>query len=123
MKQEYKKYMGLAGWLFVLYLCIRYWDYFINLVFIGIQAASPLILGAIIAYMLNIIMNFFERHYLKQCRFQVVISQKRMICMLLSFISLAGIIFLIFHLVLPELVNCFKELLKKGPAVIEEIYI
>ena len=123
MKQEYKKYMGLAGWLFVLYLCIRYWDYFINLVFIGIQAASPLILGAIIAYMLNIIMNFFERHYLKQCRFQVVISQKRMICMLLSFISLAGIIFLIFHLVLPELVNCFKELLKKGPALIEEIYI
>lgn len=122
MKQEYKKYMVLAGWLFVLYLCIRYWDYFMNVVFLGIQAASPLILGAVIAYMLNIIMNFFERHYLKQCKFQVLISQKRMICMLLSFVSLAGIIFLIFNLVLPELVNCFRELLKKGPAVIEGIY-
>lgn len=123
MKQEYKKYMVLAGWLFVLYLCIRYWDRFINIVFLGIQAASPLILGAVIAYMLNIIMSFFERHYLKKCKFSVVISQKRIICMLLSFVSLAGIIFLIFQLVLPELVNCIRELLKKGPAVIEEIYL
>lgn len=122
MKQEYKKYMILAGWLFALYLCIRYWDYFIHIIFLGIQAASPLILGAAIAYMLNIIMVFFERHYLKQCKVKIVIHQRRMICMLLSFVSLAGIIFLIFHLVLPELVNCFKELLKKGPDVIEAIY-
>ena len=29
---------------------------------------------------------------------------------------------MIFHLVLPELINCVKELLKKGPAVIESVY-
>lgn len=122
MKQEYKKYAVLAGCLFVLYLCIRYWDYFIRVVLLGFQAASPLILGAVIAYMLNIIMNFYEQYYIKQCKFQIIMKQKRMICMILSFLSLVGIIFLIFNLVLPELINCVKELLQKGPAVIESIY-
>ena len=119
MKQEDKKYIILAGCLFVLYLCIKYWDWFIGGIGLGFQAASPLILGAVIAYMLNIIMNFFEQHYLKQCNFPIIIRQKRIICMIFSFLSLAGIIFLIFHLVLPELINSVKELLKKGPAVIE----
>jgi len=123
MKQEYKKYAVFTACLFVLYLAIRYWDNLTGLIFLALNAAAPLIMGAVIAYLVNIIMSFYERHYITKCKFQVIINQKRMICMILAFLSLIGIIFLIFNLVLPELLNCIKELIQKGPAALESIYI
>lgn len=122
MKQEYKKYVVITVCLFVLYLCVRYWDNLTGLTALALNAAAPLIMGGAIAYFVNIIMSFFERHYVKKCRFQVIMKQKRLICMILAFLSLIGIIFLIFNLVLPELINCIKELVQEGPAAIESIY-
>jgi len=122
MKQEYKKYQILAVCLFILYLCMRYWDKFIGLLWLSLNAAAPLILGCVIAYVVNIIMSFYEKHYIKRCKYPIILNQKRLVCMLFAFISLAAIIILIFNLVLPELINCIKELLKSGPVVWEGIY-
>lgn len=66
MKTDLKKYAGLLTGLFLLYLCIRYWDGFVSILSLAVNAAAPLILGAVIAYILNILMSFFERHYLKK---------------------------------------------------------
>ena len=46
---------------FLLYLAIHYWDGLVGLFNLFLAAAGTLINGAIIAYVLNILMRFYER--------------------------------------------------------------
>lgn len=115
MKTEIKKYSSLLIGIFILYLCIRYWDGAVNIVSMAVSAASPLILGAVIAYVLNILMSFFERHYFPKSKSKVVLKSKRIVCMLLAFLSLIGIVALIIGIVVPELINCTKHLFAEVP--------
>ena len=119
MKTELKKYSGVLIGVFLLYLCIRYWDGAIQLISLAFSAAVPLLVGCVIAYILNILMSFFERHYFPKSKSTVVEKSKRIACMLLAFVSLIGIIALIIGIVVPELTNCVKHLFAKVPLFIE----
>lgn len=119
MKTELKKYAGLLTGLFLLYLCIRYWDGAVELFSLALSAALPLLIGCVIAYILNILMSFFERHYFPKTRSNVVQKSKRIACMFLAFVSLIGIIALIIGIVVPELTNCVKHLFAKVPVFVE----
>lgn len=119
MKTELKKYSALLVGIFLLYLCIRYWDGAISFISMALSAAAPLLIGAVIAYLLNILMGFFEKHYFLKTRSKLAARTKRPVCMLLAFISLIGIIALVIGIVVPELVNCGKHLFAKVPVFIE----
>lgn len=120
MKTDLKKYAGLLTGLFLLYLCIRYWDGFVSILSLAVNAAAPLILGAVIAYILNILMSFFERHYLKKTKSKILLRSKRMVCILLAFVSLIGIVALVICIILPELINCAKHLFAEIPVFVED---
>ena len=60
-KNELKKMFGLAGSLVIVYLAIRYWEKLEGFVKLAFQAATPLIIGCIMAYVINILMGFFEK--------------------------------------------------------------
>ena len=47
--------------LFLLYLCISYWPTFTNLVHSLLQASTPLLLGCVLAYVINILMTFYNQ--------------------------------------------------------------
>lgn len=119
MKAELKKYSALLIGIFLLYLCIKYWDGAISFISMALSAAAPLLLGAVIAYLLNILMGFFECHYFVKSKSRLVPKTKRPVCMLLAFISLLGIIALVIGLIVPELINCGKHLFAKVPVFIE----
>ena len=119
MKTEIKKYGGLLIGLFLLYLCIRYWNGAVEVFSLALSAALPLLIGCVIAYILNILMSFFERHYFPKTKSKVVQKSKRIACMLLAFASLIGIIALIIGIVVPELTNCVKHLFAKVPVFVE----
>lgn len=119
MKTEIKKYGGLLIGLFLLYLCIRYWNGAVEVFSLALSAALPLLIGCVIAYILNILMSFFERHYFPKTKSKVVQKSKRIACMLLAFVSLIGIIALIIGIVVPELTNCVKHLFAKVPVFVE----
>lgn len=119
MKTELKKYSALFTGIFLLYLCIRYWDKAVAFISMALSAAAPLLIGAVIAYLLNILMGFFEKHYFLKSRSAIVKKSKRPVCMLLAFISLIGIIALVIGIVVPELINCGKHLFAKVPVFIE----
>lgn len=119
MKTEIKKYGGLLIGLFLLYLCIRYWNGAVEVFALALSAALPLLIGCVIAYILNILMSFFERHYFPKTKSKVVQKSKRIACMLLAFVSLIGIIALIIGIVVPELTNCVKHLFAKVPVFVE----
>ncbi|MGN1343983.1 MAG: AI-2E family transporter [Traorella sp.] len=116
MKIEWKCCFQIGISIFILYLCIQYWPYVIQLLNSLLSAASPLILGGVLAYLVNILMSFYENKL-----FQKHFKYQRVICMLLAFISLIFVFILVIYLVVPELASCVKVIFSAVPAAIEII--
>ncbi len=120
-KQEMKKMAGIAGALIIVYLVIRYWTKVESFVVLGIGAATPLIIGCVMAYVINILMGFYEKWYDKLFQVEVAIKIKRIVCLILAFISLFGIVTLIVNLVLPELINCIASFIRLIPGALQMV--
>ena len=57
MKQEWKVPLRLGAVLFGLYLAVHYWERLSALAALAVGAGFPLVLGAVIAYAVNILMS------------------------------------------------------------------
>lgn len=122
MKIEWKTCLKIAVTVFGLYLCITYWIPLIGLLLKIIGAAAPLFAGFVIAYILNIVMSFYESHYFtKHTHKKLVSKTKRPVCMILAILSLCGALSLIVGLVIPELISCITFLIKEIPPAIEQL--
>ena len=120
MKQNWKLFFQLGVTLFALYLAIHYWDPLCLILSLMAGAASPLLLGAVIAYAVNILMSFYERHYFPGST-GAASKSRRPVCMLLAFASLAALVVLVVRMILPELVQCVGLLFQKAAPVAEEL--
>ncbi len=105
---------------FLLYLCIEYWKVVAGFVAGVIGAASPLIIGAAIAYILNILMAFYERYYFKKSTKKIAIKSRRPVCLVLAFVTLIAIISLVVGLVLPQFIECIKLIINAVPSVAQK---
>ena len=117
--KDLKRILLLVGGLLVLYLIIHYWTTLEAFVALGVDAAQPLILGCIMAYVINILMNFYERWYDRLFKVAVARKIKRIVCMIFAFLSLGCIVALIINLVLPELINCIASFIGMIPAAVD----
>ena len=66
MKLQWKTCFRICASLFLLYLCIFYWEGVSKFFGTFLKALSPLLLGLVIAYVLNILMSWYERHYFRK---------------------------------------------------------
>ena len=122
MKIEWKYCWRICISLFVLYLCIAYWSVAATFISLMFGAITPLIIGFVMAYLLNIIMVFYEEHYFpKQQKKDIVISTKRPVCMILAYISMIGVIVLLSVMIIPELVSAVALLMDKLPTVAHDL--
>ena len=121
MKQEMKKSLGIAAALIIVFLVVRYWEKLEGLFSVAISAAMPLIIGCVMAYVINILMGFYERWYDKLFRVEIALKIKRVVCLILAFISLFGIVTLIVNLVLPELINCIASFIRLIPGALQTV--
>ena len=119
MKFSLKHCLQVAGCIFLLYLAIHYWPTVSGLLGAFLGAASPLLIGCALAYVLNILMSFYERHFFPRTTNANLIKCRRPLCMLAAIISLLAIVTLIVWLVLPQLVDCVELLLSQLPGAIE----
>lgn len=119
MKIEWKTCWKVGVSIFLLYLCIHYWSGFMSFLGALIGAAAPLLIGCVIAYIINIIMSFFERHYFPKSTKKFWIKSRRPVCMLAAFISLIVVVILLVNLVVPELIASVELLLAQVPGVIK----
>ncbi len=107
---------------FILFLCIYYWRYISGILITGFRAASPILIGLAIAYVLNILMSFYERHYFNRWQNKKYIQKtKRPVCLVGAILTLIGIVALIVYLVVPELVSCVAFLIAEIPPLIEQL--
>ena len=106
---------------FVLFLCTYYWKSISGILASVIGALSPVFIGFAIAYVLNILMSFYERYYFRKSKKKIVNMTRRPVCLTGALLTLAGIIVLIVLLVVPELVSCVKFLISEIPPLIEKL--
>ena len=114
-----KTLLRVAGIAFLLFLAIYYWSGITQLAGTVFRASGALILGCAMAYVLNIPMSFFERHYFPRSRHPFVVKSRRAVCMLGAIITLLLVIAAVIGLVIPELVACVKLLIEEAPRALE----
>lgn len=118
MKLTWKDSWKIFVILFALYLGIHYWPSAIGLVGTVFSAGLPLIIGFAIAYLVNILMSFYEKHYFPRATSAAVQRSRRPVCMIGAFATLVAIVALVIGLVVPQLVSCVRLIIDKIPGFI-----
>lgn len=121
MKIETKTCIKIGISIFLLYLGIHYWPDVAGLIIAVIGAATPLLIGCIIAYVLNILMSFYERHYFPKTKSKSIAKSRRVVSMIASMITLLAAIVFIIVLIAPQLVTCVQLLVVKVPIVFKSL--
>lgn len=121
MKPDWKTCLRVGVSIFALFLCIHYWPMAANLLKGMLAAAAPILLGCAMAYVVNIPMSFFERHYFPKRESKWVKRTRRPVCLVLALASVLAVVTLIVVIVAPELVTCVSMLAAQVPGVLTEI--
>lgn len=107
-KQEIKRGVFVAALAVAVCVIVQNFSYVQGLVGIALKALEPLFIGCIMAYIFNIIMNFFEKHYFPKKNNKFISSSRRPLCLLFSFAITIAIIVLILNIIIPEIINAIK---------------
>ena len=83
-------------------------------------AASPLIIGCVMAYVLNILLVRLEKIYFPGSQKLIVQKSRRPVCIILSFVILFAIMLLVINVVLPEVTSSLTLIAQEIPRVWEE---
>ncbi len=118
MKLEWKTCFKVGISIFLLYLCIYYWSSVSMFLGALINATVPLIIGAAVAYIINIMLNFYERHFFSKAKSSFILKVRRPICITISFITVITLVTLIIGLVLPQIISAISLILKELPNAI-----
>ena len=121
MKLSWKDCAKIGVSIFVLYLCIHLWPGALAAVKAVIGAASPLILGACVAYVVNILMSSYERNWFPDSKNAAVIGSRRVVCMILAYLSVVALVVLIVALIVPQLISCVQLLIAEIPGVMTRV--
>ena len=115
MKTETKKYLKIGVIALILYLIAQNWLIVAGAFTTVLSAASPLIVGGVIAYLVNIIMSFFERHWFPKSQKKAVVKSRRILCLIFAVLSMLAIVALVVLLVVPQLWDAVALLLSEVP--------
>ena len=112
------KYSLLAA---VLVLGIRYFNVLLGGAGDLWSIASPLIAGCAVAYVLNIVMRKLEKLYFPNSGSRLAKRTRRPVCIVLSLVLIAAVIYLILRLVVPELIKAFAIIGQSIPVAFREV--
>lgn len=107
-RKEMRKYLYIAGLAVAVCLIVQNFSIVITLIGLTFKALTPMLIGCIIAYIFNIILNFFEKRYFPKSKSKFILASKRPTCLILSFAIVIATIALILKVVIPEIVTAGK---------------
>lgn len=111
MTLQWKTCFRVAVTFLIVYLLINYSNVFFNIIGVAIGGAAPLFLGCVIAYIANILMNFWERILFPKAKNRFLNVIRRTIAIILTFCSIVLVAFLLVNMILPELIECIQVLI------------
>lgn len=115
MKFGWKTCLQVGVSAFLLYLCIHYWTSVADVGGTLLRAASPLLIGCVIAYIVNILMSFYERYLFRKATGGTALKLRRVISIFLAFVTLLVLIVLIVWLTVSQLIPCVELILMELP--------
>ena len=121
MKLRWSDCLKIGTSIFALYLAIHFWPSFLTGVRLVLGASTPLLLGCAIAYVVNILMSFYERRWLPASRNAAVVTSRRVSCMVLAYLSVVALMVLMVALILPQLISCVRILLAEIPGAMTKV--
>ncbi len=120
-KVKLKNLAGLALFIVSIYLFIHYWPNISGFFSKLISAAAPIFVGAVIAYIVNILMSFYERHLFPKSKKKIAQKLRRPFSIVGAFVTLFGIITLVVVLIAPQLTKCVQLIIAELPAAIDVV--
>lgn len=107
-RKEIKRYVFIAVLAVAVCVVVQNFSLIQGFVQIAVGALTPLFIGCIMAYIFNIIMNFFEKHYFPKKDSGFIRKSRRPVCLILSFAIAIALIALILNIIIPEIVSAIK---------------
>ena len=120
MKIEWKSCFKIGVSIVLVYLVVFYMQNIQNFFAKALGAAVPLIVGCILAYIANILMSFYEKHFFPNAKKKFLNKIRRPLSLVLAILSLIGIVVLVISLILPQLTSCVQLIIAQVPAVFEK---
>ena len=121
MKLTWKNCFMVGFSILLLYLSITYWPNVANLLSLALSAAIPLIIGCVIAYLINILMSAYEKHYFPKSKNDILIKSRSPVCMLGAFLTLVVLIVLIMCLIVPQIISCVQVIFAEVPGFVDNV--
>lgn len=112
------KYIIVAG---IVFLIVTNFNWIVSVLGNILSILSPIILGAIIAFVINLPMKAIENNLFKHIEHHRLKSIARPISIFLSFLIIILIIFLVIYLVVPQLIGVIYQLFEVLPKLIGQI--
>ena len=120
MKLRWRDCLKVGVSIFLLYLAVHYWQTAANLVSALVGASLPLIIGGVVAYLVNILMANYESRWKDNPKKPGLAKLRRPVCMLLAFLTLVAIVALVCGLIIPQLVDCVGLIIAELPGVMAD---
>lgn len=113
-----RSHVSLAIAVFILYLAIRYWPVVAKLISSITSAAISLLIGGIVAYIVNLLLRQYEHLYLKVFKTKQAQRYRRLFGIIFSYLTIILILVIVSSLVVPELISCIKLLVANHGQVV-----
>lgn len=120
MKISWKTCFKIGITLFLLYIAIVFWEDISGLLSAILAATFPILIGAAIAYVINIPMTFYEKHYFPKQKGKFFSVTRRPVCMTAAFLTVIAVMVLVVWLIIPKLGECVSVIVAKFPALFEK---
>lgn len=118
VKKEIKKLLPFAAVAFILYLLIHYWTSVEWVIKTVLRAGIPLICGCIIAFVVNILMEFYKRWFFPKSTKTAIIRMRTPVCMIAAYLTIILLLVGITLIIAPQLLSCLSLMISKLPALL-----
>ena len=108
----------------VIIVCLWKYETVLDILFFALNILTPFILGGAIAFVLNVPMNFVQRHLFDEERIKkskVLQKMARPVSMILVLIAVFGIVAIVMFILIPQLGETFANLGRSIQAFIPQI--
>ncbi|MGT2785658.1 AI-2E family transporter [Streptococcus merionis] len=107
--------------LVVVLAVFRYWEIAENFLITMWQATLPFIGGAMVAYVVNILMSGYERGYYHVFKGETARKFSRPLTLLLAYATFLVLLIILLGIVIPELIDSIQTLIASAPRAIQNL--
>ncbi|UUX34651.1 AI-2E family transporter [Fundicoccus culcitae] len=118
MTDKDKKIVSYIILVAVLFLAVLNWDIVVGAVRVAWSVASPLVVGGVLAYIINILMMRIEKIWFPKTTNSTLIKMRRPMSIFLAIITILTVILIILGLIIPQLISVVLGLIESIPILV-----